>query len=80
MRLWEKVAVQKGMDGARTITYQAKDCRFEIESRRRNIRHANGEGSWAHTSYFVIDTATGFEREYMRLCDAQKAVDEMMED
>ena len=78
MRLWEKVAVQKGMDGARTITYQAKDCRFEIESRRRKIPHANGEGYWYHTSYFLIDVNTGFEREFMRLDAAKKAAEEML--
>lgn len=79
MKPWEKVAVQKGMDGARVITYQAKDCRFKIESRRRRIPHANGEGYWYHTSYFVIDVNTGFEREYMRLRDAQKAAENMAE-
>ena len=75
MMLWEKVAVQKGMDGAKTITYSASGCRFEIESRKRAIPHANGEGVWYHTTFFVIDTATGFEREYRSLTDAKAAAE-----
>lgn len=65
-------------NGMRTIRYTADDSRFEIESRRRRIPHANGEGYWYHTSYFLIDVNTGFEREYMRLDAAKKAAEEML--
>ena len=79
MKPWAKLGTQLGMDGEKIIRYVQEDSRFEIESRRRRIPHANGEGFWYHTSYFLIDVNTGFEREFMRLQDAQKAVDEMME-
>ena len=76
---WEKVAVQKGLDGEeKTITYTAaEDCRYEIESRKRAIAHANRSGVWYHTTYFVVDPATGYEREYWKLADAKAAAEEM---
>ena len=65
-------------NGMRTIRYTAEDSRFEIESRRRRIPHANGEGYWYHTTYYVVDTATGYERECWRLKDAKKTAEELI--
>ena len=78
MMLWEKVWVKKGTGSAKTIRYAAEDCRFEIESRKRAIPHANESGVWYHTTYFLIDTATGFEREFWKLADAKQAAEDMM--
>ena len=78
MKPWAKLGTQLGMDGEKIILYVQEDSRYEIESRRRRIPHANGEGYWYHTSYFLIDVNTGFEREYMRLAAAKKAAEEML--
>ena len=78
MKPWAKLGTQLGMDGEKIIRYVQEDNRFEIESRRRRIPHANGEGYWYHTSYFLIDVNTGFDREYMRLDAAKKAAEEML--
>ena len=50
-------------------------CPFEIEARKRAIPHANGSGSWMHTSFYLI-RPDGTEKEYMRLRDAQRAAEE----
>ncbi len=50
---WEKIETTINKDG-RTIVYQATGTRITIESRKRHIPHANGVGTWEHTSYFVI--------------------------
>jgi hypothetical protein len=36
------------------IFYECADVPYTIESRRKQIPHANGSGTWDHTSYFVI--------------------------
>ena len=70
MMRWEKAGVQLGMGGEKTITYRADGCACEIESRKRAIPHANGEGVWYHTDYAVI-YPDGAGRIYQRLRDAQ---------
>ena len=37
-----------------TITYASSEANAHIESRKRHIPHANGAGTWDHTSYFVV--------------------------
>ncbi len=41
-------------DGS-TITYEVPGTTLTIESRKKHIPHANGIGTWDHTTYFVID-------------------------
>lgn len=71
MRQWKKIAVSIRMDGCRDITYAAPGVSCQIESRRRMIPHANGSGSWAHTSFFVI-WPDGREKKCHRLQDAKR--------
>ena len=54
-----------------TITYYTSDKGHEIESRKQAIPHANGQGFWFHTSYFLI-TEEG-EKEFWKLQDAKDA-------
>lgn len=52
---WEKTGVEAGTNGERTITYSnPKYPEYVIQSRKRNISHANGIGHWSHTTYVVI--------------------------
>ncbi len=50
---WEKVRTTINLDG-KTIVYQADGTEMKIKSRRRQIPHANGVGTWEHTSYFIV--------------------------
>lgn len=52
---WEKVKVEIRTNGEKTITYTSdRYPDVKIESRKRNIPHANGTGTWSHTDYAVI--------------------------
>ena len=46
----KRVIVGKGT----TITYSLEGTPYTVESRKRPIPHANGSGTWDHTSYFVL--------------------------
>ena len=37
-----------------TNTYWLMDTDITVQSRKRHIPHANGIGTWDHTSYFVL--------------------------
>lgn len=52
---WKKLKTVLGLDGEKTIIYtNDKYPDFKIESRKRNIPHANGQGTWQHTEYVVV--------------------------
>ena len=59
-----------------TITYRGKGTRFTIESRKRHIPHANGDGTWDHTTYFVLEDGREL-KEYWSLRDAKEAAEVM---
>ncbi len=50
---WEKVEEMINREG-KTITYKCGDPDVWVESRRRHIPHANGVGTWDHTTYAVL--------------------------
>lgn len=37
-----------------TNTYRLVGAMYTVESRKRQIPHANGDGFWEYTSYFVL--------------------------
>lgn len=52
---WKKLKTVLGLDGEKTIIYtNDKYPDIKIESRKRNIPHANGQGTWQHTEYVVV--------------------------
>ena len=58
---WEKAGWCQDKD-EKKILYVASEhlhfgtgCPLTIESRRRHIPHTNGEGTWDHTTFFVLD-------------------------
>jgi len=51
---WIKTGRSVNAEGT-TITYQGAGTSITIESRKRHIEHANGIGTWDHTSYFVLN-------------------------
>ena len=69
---WKKIAKNISASGTTTITYMAVDHNnLFVQSRKRQILHANGIGSWTFTSYFVI--RNGIElKELNSLRDAKE--------
>jgi hypothetical protein len=53
--IWKKTGKIVSAEGT-TVEYRPAKARINIsvESRKRHIPHANGSGTWDHTSYFVI--------------------------
>ena len=50
---WERRSKTVNTEGT-TIVYACHRENLTIESRKRHIPHANGQGTWDHTSYFVL--------------------------
>lgn len=68
---WIKIEKSANQDGT-TITYQHKDNPWLIiQSRKRHIPHANGIGTWDHTTYFVLVNGVE-EKQCYSLRDAKE--------
>lgn len=50
---WKKTSKTVNEEGT-TVRYELPGTVLAIESRKRHIPHANGIGTWDHTTYFVI--------------------------
>lgn len=75
MARWEQRSVRiYGEYGEKTITYKAQGIDAWIESRKVAVPHANGQGVWMHTTYFVCQP-DGSEKEYYTLKDAKEAAE-----
>lgn len=69
----------KAMEEGSTITYTCDEIPgIKIESRKRHIPHANREGTWDYTSYFVIKGEKVKEKQ--SLADAKSLAERMTED
>jgi len=53
MITWKKIDKSENREGT-TITYRGLGTDLIIQSRKRHIPHANGVGTWDHTTYFVL--------------------------
>lgn len=74
---WIKTGRTVTEDGSVTIYEADGHPAIRIESRKRQIPHANGVGSWTFTSYFVL--LDGEEvAEKMRLTDAKEYAEELI--
>lgn len=61
---WKKVEKTINREGT-TITYQdAKNPWLIIQSRKRHIPHANGIGTWDHTTYWVLENGNELKECY----------------
>ena len=54
VRKWIKINKVVSVSKGTTITYRLEGTPYTVESRKRPIPHANREGTWDHTSYFVL--------------------------
>ena len=68
--VWEKIGRTVNREGT-TITYRLQGTEILVQSRKRHIPHANGSGTWDHTSYFVLDHGEEIA-EKQSLTDAKK--------
>ena len=68
--IWEKIDRTVNREGT-TITYRLKGTEILVQSRKRHIPHANGSGTWDHTSYFVLDHGEEIAEKW-RLEDVKK--------
>lgn len=76
---WIKKGRTATEDGSVTIYEAEGHPALRIESRKRQIPHANGVGSWTFTSYFVL--LDGEEvAEKMRLTDAKEYAEELIQE
>ena len=76
--IWKKTGKRINSEGT-TITYQAEGTGITIESRKRHIPHANGNGTWDHTSYFVMAAGKEVTEKYS-LKDAKEFAEKMAAD
>lgn len=68
---WVKInKVVKG-NGDTTITYRLEGTPYTVESRKRQIPHANARGTWSFTSYFVLRDGVEVTEKYT-LGDAKR--------
>ena len=73
---WTMISRTVSTKGA-TLVYGTHGSDIRIESRRRNIPHANGVGFWEHTTYAVVLYGACI-CEKQRLKDAKEAAEEMI--
>ena len=74
---WKKTGKIVSDEGT-TITYSSGTA-YTIESRKRHIPHANGIGTWDHTTYFVLRDGAEIAEEYS-LSDAKYLAENMIEE
>lgn len=74
---WEEISTEINGRGEKTITYQTPHSSITIESRKRAIPRASGEGCWMYTSYFAV-SADG-EKECRTLRDAEIAAEQLIQ-
>lgn len=73
---WEKTGRSVLGNGETTNYYESDNGQYLIESRKRAIPHANGIGSWMHTSYWLINADNLCDqKEFFSLKDAKDAAE-----
>lgn len=71
---WKKTGKTVDAKGT-TITYDGEGTPYFIESRTEHIPHANGIGTWDHTTYHLFNDAEKV-KTFSRLADAKEYVEE----
>ena len=72
---WRKVGKAPHQDGPR-IVYQAQEnSLWEIASWKHSIPHANGVGSWDHTTFLIYYSGVLVHREETTLINAKRWVE-----
>ena len=74
---WKKTGKIVSDEGT-TITYSS-GAAYTIESRKRHIPHANGVGTWDHTTYHILRDGVEVGKQYS-LSDAKYLAENMIEE
>ena len=74
---WKKIGKIVTDEGT-TITYSSGTA-YTIESRKRHIPHANGIGTWDHTTYHILRDGVEVGKQYS-LSDAKYLAENMIEE
>ena len=74
---WKKTGKTVNDEGT-TITYSSGTA-YTIESRKRHIPHANGIGTWDHTTYHILKDGVEVGKQYS-LSDAKYLAENMIEE
>ena len=74
---WKKTGKIVSDEGT-TITYSSGTA-YTIESRKRHIPHANGIGTWDHTTYHILKDGVEVGKQYS-LSDAKYLAENMIEE
>ena len=74
--IWKRTGRIVLKEGSTTI-YHAAGKGYEIESRKRHIPHANGIGTWDHTTYWVKKNGKEVVEKYS-LADAKEYAEKMI--
>lgn len=76
--IWSLISRSVSSEGT-TTTYKLHGTGITVESRKRHIPHANGRGTWDHTSYWVL--CDGVElKEKQTLKDAKQWAEKLARD
>ena len=76
--IWERIGTNINSEGT-TITYAVKGQgkRVLVQSRRRHIPHANREGTWDQTFYYVLKDGEEVKQTW-RLSEAKAYAEELI--
>lgn len=72
---WWRAGRKTGPEGTRVINEAQEDPQWAIASWRHPIPHANGVGSWEHTTYLVYYGSALVHREETTLINAKRWVE-----
>ena len=74
--IWKRTGRLVSLNGS-SVFYRAAGTNYEIISRKRHIPHANGVGTWDHTTYWVVLNGKDIKERYS-LADAKEYVEKLM--
>lgn len=74
---WTKTGRTVSAEGT-TVVYRGEGTPLTIESRKRHIPHANGDGTWDHTAYVILKDGEDLITRYS-LADAKEHAARLME-
>lgn len=75
---WTKSGRRVGPEGTTTI-YSGEGTSLTIESRKRHIPHNGRDGTWDHTTYWVLDDGSEVKERYT-LADAKEYAEQYLKD
>ncbi len=73
--IWRRIGRETGPEGTRVIYEAHEDPQWTIVSWRHPIPHANGVGTWDHTTYLVYYGSSLVHREETTLINAKRWVE-----